>query len=67
MDRPSAHRLGHEVGVPAHAVAMALDLHHRRVVEQPVQQRGRDHGVAEDVMMPPILTDWCVALAPARR
>ena len=41
--------LGHEFGVLAEAIAGALDLHDDGVVEQPVEQRGGDDGIAEDV------------------
>ena len=50
MDGPGAHHFGHEVGVAAHAVAVALDLHDGGVVQKPVQQgRGYD-GIAEDLI-----------------
>lgn len=42
----------HQVGVSAQAVAGALDLHDDRVVQQPIQQRGGDDGIAED--LPPL-------------
>ena len=41
-----------QVGMLAQPVAGALDLHHDGVVEQPVQQRGGDHGVTEHVVIP---------------
>ncbi len=36
--------------MPAHAVAVALDLHHGGVVEQPVQQGCGDDGIAENLI-----------------
>ena len=39
--------LGHEVGVLAKSIACALHLHDDGVVQQSVQQGGRDDGVAE--------------------
>ena len=41
--------LGDEVGVRSEAVAGALDLDDDRVVQEPVEQRGGDDGVAEDL------------------
>jgi hypothetical protein len=38
-----------EVGVFAQPVRVALDGDDHRVVQQPVEQRGGDHGVAEDL------------------
>ena len=45
----SAGVLGDEVGVRAQAVAGALDLHDDGVVQEAVEQRGGDDGVAEDL------------------
>ena len=39
--------LGHQVRVLAEPVAGALDLHDDGVMQQPVEQRCGDHGVAE--------------------
>jgi hypothetical protein len=41
--------LGNEVGVLAHAIAGALDLNDDGVMEQPVEERGSDDGIAEDL------------------
>ena len=41
--------LGHEIGVLAQAIARALDLDDDGVVKQPVEQRGGDDGIAEDL------------------
>ena len=41
--------LGDEIGVLAQAVAGALDLDHHGVVQEPVEERGGDHGIAEDL------------------
>ena len=41
--------LGDEVGVLAQAIARSLDLDDDGVVEQPVEQRGGDDGIAEDL------------------
>ena len=41
--------LWHEVGVLAQPIARALDLDDDGMVEQPVEQRGGDDGIAEDV------------------
>src|SRR4051812_15696682 len=49
--------LREQVGVLSQAVAGALDLHDHGVVEQPVQQRGGDDGVAEHWGMPQNLID----------
>ena len=38
---------GHELGVLSEAVAGALDLYHDGMVEQSVEQRGGDDGIAE--------------------
>ena len=38
---------GDEVGVLPHAIAGALDLNDHGVMEQPVEQRGGDDGIAE--------------------
>jgi len=38
--------------VLAHAVARALDLDDDGVVEQPVEQRGGDDGIADHATMP---------------
>jgi len=35
--------------VLAHAIAGALDLNDDGMMEQPVEQRGSDHGITEDV------------------
>ena len=51
-ERAGADVLWDEVGVLAHAVAGALDLHDDGVVQQAVEQRGGDHGVAEQLEMP---------------
>jgi len=40
---------GHQIGVLAHAIAGAFDLNDDSVVEQPVEQRGGDDGIAEDL------------------
>ena len=45
----------HQVGVLAHAVAGAFDVHDDSVVQQPVEQGGGDHGIAEYFTMPPSL------------
>jgi hypothetical protein len=44
-----------EIGVCTQPVAGALDLNDNRVVQQSVQQRGGDDGVAERFMM---LLSW---------
>jgi hypothetical protein len=41
--------LRHEIGVLAHAVTGALDLHDHGMMEEPVEQRGGDNRIAEDV------------------
>lgn len=41
--------LWNEIGVLAHAVAGALDLNDDGVMEQTVEERGGDDGVAEDL------------------
>jgi len=41
--------LGDEVGVLSHAIAGALDLNDDGMMEQPVEQRGGDNWIAEDV------------------
>ena len=41
--------LWHEVGVLAQPVARSLDLEDDSVMEEPVEQRGGDHGIAEDL------------------
>src|SRR4051812_36386151 len=46
---PDPEVLRNEVGVLAHAVARALDLHHDGVVQQSVQQGGGDHRVGENL------------------
>jgi hypothetical protein len=38
-----------QVGVVAQPIAGTLDLDDDRVVQQPIQQRGGDHGIAEDL------------------
>ena len=40
---------GDQIGVLTHAIAGALDLNDDSVVEQPIEQRGGDDGIAEDV------------------
>ena len=40
---------GDEVGVLSKAIARTLDLDDDRVVQEPVEERGRDHGIAEDL------------------
>ena len=40
---------GNEVGVLAHAITGALDLNDDSMMEQPVEQRGGDDGIAEDL------------------
>jgi hypothetical protein len=39
--------LGHEIGMLSEAVAEAFDLDDDGVMEQPVEQRGGDDGIAE--------------------
>src|SRR3954451_20718640 len=46
---PDPEGLRNEVGVLAHAVARALDLHDDGVVQQSVQQGGGDHRVRENL------------------
>ncbi len=41
--------VGNEVGMLAHAIAGALDLNDDSMVEQPVEQRGSDDRITEDV------------------
>ena len=41
--------LGHELGVLTQAVAGALDLDDHGVVQEPVEERGGDDRVAEDL------------------
>jgi hypothetical protein len=41
--------LGNEVGVLSHAIAGALDLDDDGVMEQPVEKRSGDDGIAEDL------------------
>ena len=41
--------LGHEVGVLAQPIARSFDLDDDGVVEQPIEQRGGDDGIAEDL------------------
>ena len=41
--------LGQKVGVLAHAVAGALDLDDDGMVQQPIEQRGGNDGIAEHV------------------
>ena len=41
--------LGHEVGVLAQAVAGPLDLDDDSMVEQPIEQRGGNYRIAEDL------------------
>ena len=48
-ERFRADVLGHEVGVLAQPVAGALDLDDDGMVEQAVEQRGGDDGIAEDL------------------
>jgi len=60
--------LRQQVGVLAHAVAGAFDLHDHGVVQQAVEQGGGDHGIAEYFTMPSSLIVWSVALGlPAVR
>lgn len=40
---------GDQIGVLAHAIAGTLDLNDDSVMEQPVEQRGGDDGIAEHV------------------
>jgi len=40
---------GDQIGVLAHAIAGALDLNDDSVMEQPVEQRGGNDGIAEHV------------------
>ena len=40
---------GHQLCVLAPVIAGALDLNDDSVVEQPVEQRGGDDGIAEDL------------------
>ena len=40
---------GDEIGVLPHAIAGALDLNDDGVMKQPVEERGGDDGIAEDV------------------
>ena len=40
---------GEEVGVLPHAIAGALDLNDHGVMEEPVEQRGGDNGIAEHI------------------
>jgi len=44
--------LRHEIGVLAHAVTGALDLHDHGMMEEPVEQRGGDNRIAEHGAMP---------------
>lgn len=41
--------LRHEIGVLAQPIARSLDLNDDGVVKQPVEQRGCDDGIAEDL------------------
>ena len=41
--------LGHELGMLAQAVAGALDLDDHGVVQEPIEERGGDHRIAEDL------------------
>ena len=41
--------LGHQIGVLTQAVAGAFDLDHHGMMEQSVEQRGGDDGIAEDL------------------
>ena len=47
--RLEADRLGQQVGVLAQPIARPLDLDDDGVVKEPVEERGRDDGIAEDV------------------
>ena len=38
-----------EIGVLAHAIAGALDLNDHGMMEQPIEERGGDDGIAEDL------------------
>ena len=49
MSGLEAEVLGHQVGVLAQPVAGPLDLDDDGVVEQAVEQRGGDDGIAEDL------------------
>lgn len=50
----------HEIGMRAQAVAGALDLDDHGVVQQPVEQRGCDHGLPEYRRLPLLLMGWCL-------
>lgn len=41
--------LGQQIGMPTQAVTRAVDLDDDGMMQQPVEQRGCDHGAAEDV------------------
>jgi hypothetical protein len=41
--------IGHQIGVLAQAVAGSVDLDDDGMVEQPIEQRGGDNGIAEDL------------------
>ena len=41
--------VGNQIGVLAHAIAGTLDLDDHGMMEQPVEERGGDDGIAEDV------------------
>jgi hypothetical protein len=38
---------GHQIGMSPQAIAGAFDLDHHGMVQEPVQQGGRDHGIPE--------------------
>ena len=41
--------LGNKIGVLTEAIARALDLDDDGVVKQPIEERGCDNGIAEDL------------------
>lgn len=49
--------LGHEFGVLAQAIARSLDLDDHSTVEEPIEDRGCDDGIADDVAPDPTATD----------
>jgi hypothetical protein len=68
---PRVARRHQQVGVLAQPVAGAFDLHDDGMVQQPVEQRGGDDGVAEAVEMPRRLTGeslksgWLTRIIPS--
>ena len=44
--------LGHQIGMLAQSVTGAVDLDNDGVVEQPIEQRGGDNGIAEHGAVP---------------